>query len=231
MTVSFTGENSGQHEAKLVINSSNNNVLTSYSSLLAYVVTPADNLAGIAGPQNDRLSWYSGGDRPWRSNIVEGVESGNIGNLQESILLALVEGPGQLSFEWGVSSEANTDDPTDPFDILALSIDGDEIEFISGEVPIANFVDNQGLLTLPSGQHLIAWTYSKDPATVDGQDKGFVKNVVFDAQPIPEPTPTPEPQPSPNPAPAPSEQSSGGGSIFWLIGLLVAIRTFRRRSF
>lgn len=232
LTVSFKTQSAGEHEAKILITSSNTNVQSSYSQLYGFGVTEANSLSGIAGPANDRVTWYSGGDSLWRSNSIAGVESGTIGNLQDSILLALIEGPGQVSFEWGVSSEENTDDPADPFDILALSINGEQVEFISGELEVTNFVDNQGQLELPSGLHTLAWTYSKDPATEEGQDKGFVRNVVFAGEPIPVPTPTPNPapEPTPTPNPLPTNSSSGGGSITWWLLILASGTILRRRS-
>jgi hypothetical protein len=130
-------------------------------------------------------------------------------------------GPGELSFDWGVSSEENSDDPTNPFDVLELYINGQLIEFISGEVAVSPYVDNAGLLNLPAGVNTVYWIYSKDASLEEGEDKGFIRNVTYVSD-VPIPLPAPQPNPSPTPAPPSTSSSSGGGTTYWLliIGLL-----------
>jgi secreted trypsin-like serine protease len=230
LTVNYAAESAGKHGAKIVITSNNSNVKTSYSKLLGFAVASSDELAGVAGPSNTEVSWFSGGDNSWGSNATGGVQSGQIGNLQESILLALIDGAGTVSFDWGVSSEENTDDADDPYDVLELYVNGELIDFISGEVEVQTYADEASKLTLGEGFHTVSWVYSKDPATVAGDDKGYVRNVTF--EPVQTTTPDPDPTPTPNPttpAPEPSS-SSGGGSPGWLLILLSGMYLLRRRQ-
>ncbi|MGJ8679859.1 trypsin-like serine protease [Paraglaciecola sp.] len=230
LTVNYQAQNAGEHTAKVIISSSDVNVSTSYSRLLGMAVASADALAGVAGPSNDKVSWFSGGDLPWTNNLVSGVESGQINHRQESILLALVDGAGTLSFDWGVSSEENTDDPEDPFDVLELYVDGELIDFISGEVEVDAYVDTNNNLLLGDGFHTVSWRYSKDPAAVEGEDKGFVRNVTFVADVVTTPTPTPEPTPTQPSTTPPVNNSSGGGNLFWLLLLMSGVYCYRRKS-
>ncbi len=219
--VSYSPTSAGQSTAELVVNSSVQGVLTSSSRLTGISVPAATNLNGIAGPANPQIEWFSGGAAVWTANQTSGVESGNIGDRQDSILLAKMTGPGELSFDWGVSSEENSDDPTNPFDVLELYINGQLIEFISGEVAVSPYVDNAGLLNLPAGVNTVYWIYSKDASLEEGEDKGFIRNVTYVSD-VPIPLPAPQPNPSPTPAPPSTSSSSGGGTTYWLliIGLL-----------
>jgi hypothetical protein len=143
-------------------------------------------------------------------------------------------GPGELSFEWGVSSEENSDDPTNPFDILELFINGESIDFISGEVAVSAFIDNAGQLSLPEGVNTISWIYSKDASLNTGDDKGFVRNVVYISEdPAPDILPLPIPMPNPEPTPQPvtpvTSSSAGGGALYWLFILGGAVIACRKR--
>jgi uncharacterized protein (TIGR03382 family) len=200
----------GTYNAYLTVTADDVNVATSRTNLSGVALGTANALDGVAGPSNASLGWFSGGDKPWTTNAVSGVQSGAIGNLQDSILMAVTQGEGELSFEWSVSSEENSDDPNDPFDALYLWINGEQIDFISGE--------NQSVYTshtysLGKGQNIITWVYNKDLDTATGEDKGFVKNVVFKPTVIPLPV---------------VPKKSGGGSLAWL-SLLVFGALFTRR--
>jgi hypothetical protein len=146
------------------------------------------------------------------------VESGVISDRQESVLIALIEGEGSLTFNWGVSSEENTENGADPFDTLDFYINNQLIDFISGEVDVSTYDDTRGLLELGAGNHVISWVYTKDASAFEGDDKGFVRNVVF--------TPVTPPVFLPTPV---ISNSSGGGSLGWIIlclfGLVLRLRT------
>lgn len=234
LTVHYSPQINGEHAATINITSNNSEVKTSFSKIIGMAVSTADHLTGIAGPANNSVSWFSGGDSPWTNNAISGVESGSIDHLQDSILLALIDGAGTLTFDWGVSSEENENDIEDPIDVLELYINGQLIEFITGEVQVVPYVDTATNLTLGEGSHTITWIYTKDIDTSAGQDKGFVRNVTFtpdpDSTPV-EPTPTPvEPTPTPTPPPSPTpNDSSGGGSLTWLSLLAMAMLLSRRK--
>ncbi|GAC21377.1 trypsin-like serine protease [Paraglaciecola arctica] len=222
LTVSYSPTSNDAHEAKVLITSDNANVSVSQSLLFGKGFNAASELVGVAGPANDKVSWFSGGDLPWIANSIGGVESGAIADSQESVLIALVEGEGSLTFDWGVSSEENTADENDPFDILEFYVDNQLIEFISGEVSTATYSDTGGVLELTEGSHIISWVYNKDfddPEDLEADDKGFVRNVVFTPVVVTTPTPT-----TPD-----TSNSSGGGSLGWLILSLFGL-TFRLRT-
>lgn len=218
LVVSYTPSSSGYHDAKVIISSDNANVSVSQSMLLGEAFDTANELVGVAGPANDQVSWFSGGNLPWIANTIGGVESGAISDSQESVLIALVEGEGSLTFNWGVSSEENTEDEADPFDTLDFYINNQLVDFISGEVDVAKYNDTSGLLELGAGTHVISWVYNKDASAFEGDDKGFVRNVVF--------TPVTPPVFLPTPV---VSNSSGGGSLGWimlcLFGLVFRLRT------
>jgi secreted trypsin-like serine protease len=224
LLVSYSPTSSGNHDAKVNITSSNSNVTVSQSLLQGSSFNSASQLVGVAGPENSQVSWYSGGDLPWVSNSIGGVESGAISDRQESVLIALVEGEGSLTFDWGVSSEENTEAGGDPFDTLDFYVDNQLVELITGEVEVATYSDTTGVLELTEGSHIISWVYNKDFSAAEGQDKGFVRNVVFTPVVVTPPPTTPTPTPT---TPV-TTNSSGGGSMSWLILCLFGL-TFRLR--
>jgi hypothetical protein len=184
-------------------------------------LTSAAELSAIVGADSELVSLFSGGTSGasgWVANAVEGIESGTNSDLQDSILVAQIEGEGVLTFDWSVSSELNTDleetDPDfEPYDAMYLYVNGELIESISGEV---EFMEVS--IDLAPGTNIINWTYSKDPAISEGDDKGFIRNLVFTLTESPVSLPTPN---------VPS--SSGGGSLGWimlcLFGLALRLRT------
>jgi hypothetical protein len=148
-------------------------------------------------------------------NAIVGVESGAIADNQESVLIALIAGEGTLTFNWGVSSEENTEVGGEPFDTLDLYINNQLVDFITGEVEVATYNDTRGLLKLEAGLNIISWVYNKDsgdPPDLDVEDKGFVRNVVFTPTVV---TPPPPPPPVTLPMPV-TTNSSGGGSLGWV---------------
>jgi hypothetical protein len=165
------------------------------------------------------FSGGSNGASGWAANAVEGIESGTNDDLQDSIVVARIEGEGVLTFDWSVSSEENTDlDITDPdfepYDALYLYVNGELIESISGEVEFT-----QMSIDLAEGINIINWTYNKDPAVSEGDDKGLIRNLVFTVPVVVTPTIPVTPNPS----------GGGGGSLGWIIlclfGLAFRVRT------
>lgn len=92
----------------------------------------------------------------------DAARSGTIGDLSQSVMTTVVEGPAKGSFYWGVSSEAT-------YDFLRFYIDGVEQAAIEGEVgwTLRTF-------TLPTGTHTLKWAYIKDDFVRSGLDAGFV---------------------------------------------------------
>lgn len=92
----------------------------------------------------------------------DAARSGAIGDLSESVMTTVVQGPAKGSFYWGISSEAT-------YDFLRFSIDDVEQAAIEGEVgwTLRTF-------TLPAGTHTLKWAYTKDDFVRSGLDAGFV---------------------------------------------------------
>ena len=91
-----------------------------------------------------------------------------MGGNQSAWLQTTVVGPGTLSFNWKVSSEADCD-------FLEVFVD-DVLQpgSISGEVDW-----QQKNISIPAGSHTIKWVYSKDAFVGMGSDCGWVDKVSF----------------------------------------------------
>ncbi len=111
---------------------------------------------------------------PWQSVVgaeshdgVDAARSGAIPHNASTALYAEMEGPGQLSFWWSVSSELN-------YDFLSLEIDNVRVARISGTQAWANFTTN-----ISAGTHTVRWKYEKDGVTAEGSDAGWVDEVTL----------------------------------------------------
>jgi subtilisin family serine protease len=123
----------------------------------------------------DMGNWF-GQTNTLRSGDTTGAaRSATIADSQSSSIETTVIGPGTLSYYWAVSSEAN-------FDFLSFYIDGVlQPEQISGSVDFT-----QKSWAIPSGSHVLKWTYSKDGSVVAGADAGYLDTVTF--KPAAQPT-------------------------------------------
>jgi len=99
------------------------------------------------------------------------AQSALIGNNTASSMRLWVAGPITVSFWWKVSSETN-------HDFLSLSAGGILLTNISGETGW-----QQCTLSLPPGNQLLVWTYSKDGSGSAGQDAGWVDQLQLIPQP------------------------------------------------
>jgi hypothetical protein len=123
---------------------------------------------------NHYLAFTTGGDRSWAGQTAisffggSSAQSGALGGNQSAWLQTTVVGPGTLSFNWKVSSEAN-------FDFLEVFV-GDALQpgSISGEVDW-----QQQNISIPAGSHAIKWIYSKDAYVGLGSDCGWVDKISF----------------------------------------------------
>jgi hypothetical protein len=225
LSVSYLPATAGKVSAELVITSDNDQVQTSNTLITATTLGSAVYLSTAAGTATDAVTLFSGGSNGasgWSANSLEGIESGTNDNLQNSIVVARIDGEGVLTFDWSVSSEENTDlDITDPefelYDALYLYVNGELIESISGEVEFT-----QMSIDLAEGTNIINWTYNKDPAVSEGDDRGLIRNLVFTVPAVVTPTPVFLPTPV-------LSDSSGGGSLGWIIlclfGLVFRLKT------
>ena len=119
---------------------------------------------------NTTVSWTTGGTAEWHGQAlvshdgVDAAQSGTIGNRQESWMGTQVAGPGNASFWWRVSSEAD-------WDWLEFYVDGVLSDRITGE---SSWLQKN--TTLATGLHTLKWRYVKDGVDIDpiGQDCGWV---------------------------------------------------------
>ena len=150
--------------------------MTAAKNVIATFNTIVPISLGVA-LDNTTLAWSTNGDAPWFGQSAvsflggSAAQSGPITDNQTSHLDTTVTGPGTLTFYWKVSSESCCDK-------LTLSMDGTKQFFISSEVDW-----QQKTVAIPSGQHIISWSYSKDGSVSSGQDAGWVDQVVSPAPP------------------------------------------------
>ncbi|WP_448211509.1 trypsin-like serine protease [Colwellia sp. MEBiC06753] len=218
LAINFLSSAAGQSEATLQISSLNGNIAASQSRLVANAISSSAVIENALMSNSD-VTWFSGGNKPWQTSVTGDIESGNITHEQQSIVMAVINGEGEISFEWSVSSEENVDAPEDPYDALYLYINGEQYSFISGEVEFTSIS-----LNLTGEENYLTWIYYKDPAASEGEDKGYLRNIQFTPKvDTPDPTPTPTPSPTPD-----KSSSSSGGSMFWL-SIVAVIALFRKR--
>jgi secreted trypsin-like serine protease len=224
LQVNYDATEVGKHTAT-IITSNNNEITTSRTTISARTIALAKEIKTQLSSADDTLTWYSGGDSSWQlDNTEAAIISGNITDSQESIVMVTVPGEGELSFEWSVSSEENTDEPEQPYDALSLYLDGEFIKFISGDVAYQSET-----VKFTDGEHTITWVYEKDAFSSEGDDNAHIRNIVFTPVKIVTPTPPAPTQPAPTLTTPNARSSSGGGSITWLSLIFMVVVSFRRK--
>jgi subtilisin-like proprotein convertase family protein len=110
----------------------------------------------------------SSGDLAWRPQALyshdgsDAARSGDIGDLQDSLMSTQVTGPAKVTFYWGISSEAD-------YDFMRFYLDDVERAAISGEVGWT-----RKEFVIPAGTHTLKWAYIKDDFVRSGLDSAFV---------------------------------------------------------
>jgi regulation of enolase protein 1 (concanavalin A-like superfamily) len=133
------------------------------------------DIAGAAWPIGPRWESPTG----WRPEFavthdgIDALRSGVIGHQGSSILRGQFNGPGELTFWWKVSSEEG-------HDRLNFSTNGALVSSISGEVDWQSFA-----VILPSGVHLLEWTYMKDAGGTAGADAAWLDQFTYTPAPAP----------------------------------------------
>ena len=100
------------------------------------------------------------------------MRSGTIGDSQESSINLTVNGPGEISFWWKVSSESYKNYQVD---YLSFTVDGVERHWICGEVDWAKV----SFVIEDDGAHELKWTYKKDAENSEGSDAAWLDEVVW----------------------------------------------------
>ena len=151
-----------------------------YSTKPAIAVTMNDNHTAVAlyglnlaeALDNSELTWLTSGSGWFGQADVyyygnDAAQSAPISHNQETVLETTVQGPGDLSFYWKVSSEKN-------YDFLDFLVDGVPKASISGEVAW-----QKKTFALAAGVHTLKWRYKKDAATISGSDCGWVDKATY----------------------------------------------------
>lgn len=121
---------------------------------------------------NDNIEWYSGGDAVWQAQTTQvlrgtnAIESGDIINLQNSVLLAVIKAPevNDFSFNYLVQAE-------DGYDGLKMALNGHKTEFFATGITQTTFKEEK--VVLAEGTDRIAFIFSKDET--DEAELGFNK--------------------------------------------------------
>ncbi|MFT7006829.1 MAG: secreted trypsin-like serine protease [Colwellia sp.] len=218
LSVNYDAKDVGKQSASIIISSDNNDIATSSAKVSAQTIALADRIKTQLSSNDNALTWYSGGSNDssaWQlDNTEAAIVSGNITGNQESVVMLRVAGEGELSFEWSVSSEENTEEPDKPFDALYLYVDGELIKFISGEI-----IYQSESVILTADESNITWIYKKDPFSSAGDDNAHLRNIIF----------TPVAGVTPEPTKPKASSSSSGGSVAWLPLIIIALISFRRK--
>ena len=114
------------------------------------------------------LTFFSEGDSPWFVDGDGAARSGPIGDNGSTSLTTTVQGAGTLSFRWRTSSEGS-------YDFLRVRVDGSEASSISGESGWLDF----SLPVSGTGSHTVEWAYTKDGSVSNGEDCGWIDDVVW----------------------------------------------------
>jgi hypothetical protein len=95
------------------------------------------------------------------------IASGKIEHGNQAWIETIVTGPGELSFWWKSSSEADND-------LLEFVSNETAIRHISGEVDWKN--EN---IFIPAGTQILRWRYSKNHEIIAGKDKCWVDSITW----------------------------------------------------
>jgi hypothetical protein len=99
---------------------------------------------------------------------ISAMQSGAVGDNEESILESSVTGPGQLSFWWRTSSA--------PDDVLYLYVDNQMRSSVSGQ----NSGWSKPVINISEGTHSVQWIYRKDGSGAVGSDCGWLDDVQWE---------------------------------------------------
>lgn len=221
VTATFESGTAGEDTATINVAVDVADVPTEGLAVTTDALASSAALADALGTSDGAVSWFTGGTADWVVS-ADGAQSGSIDDAEESVIMANITGEGTLTFEWAVSSEENEQEPDEPFDALFISVNGQQLDFISGDIEFTEVS-----IPLTGEQNIVEWSYSKDASVSALADLGQLRNVAFAATDAPAPTPTPTPTPTPAPTPTPS--SGGGGGLGWPVLLLPLLLGARRR--
>lgn len=138
-----------------------------------FQVLAADPLLSEAVEQPESLKIVSFGYGDWFQQTTvthdgtDAAQSGAVAHDEYSGMEFSLVGPSEISFQWKVSSEEN-------YDYLVFTINGELQDYITGEVDWTEVTAYVG-----AGTHVVDIYYLKDQATIDGDDAGWVDELVI----------------------------------------------------
>ncbi|WP_367874697.1 hypothetical protein [Luteolibacter sp. Populi] len=135
----------------------------------------------------DTQAWTTSGNGAWFGQFEysqdgqDAASSPPIALNNSATLATTLTGPGTLTFRWRVSSRINAHYLT----LLLDNIVTPQVAAISGTT-----MTDWALVTLaiPTGNHTVAWRYSKNNTSVAGEDRGWVDRVTYTGWPSDTPT-------------------------------------------
>ena len=173
-TVKVTSTQLGQGGFNINVSTTHpeNSIAEQFFSMNALERTSLD-MKTLVDNNNDNIEWYSGGDALWQAQttqVLQGnnaVESGDIKDSQNSVLLAIIKKPevNDFSFNYLVQAEEG-------YDGLKIALNGHKTEFFATGITQTQFREEKIVLT--PGTDRIAFIFSKDE-TDDGAEVGFNK--------------------------------------------------------
>lgn len=117
------------------------------------------------------LFWIAAGKHhPVWDGSLGAVQLTGEGPFALSDFMLTVMGPGSLSFDWRVSSEAG-------YDLLEVWMGSYRVAEISGETGWS-----RRAMELPEGKHTVRWRYAKDISGSAGNDSGYLRQVAYESR-------------------------------------------------
>lgn len=145
-----------------------------------YVVYHSQSVSLQTALDCSSLSFSTGGGANWFGQTgisydgVDAAQSGDISDGGTSWMETTVDGPATVSFKWRISSECN-------YDYLRFYVDGSEQFNNCGE---DNFWTTKAV-AIGSGSHTLKWAYTKNGSVSDGEDCGWVDQIVVTRDDVP----------------------------------------------
>ncbi|MCB1120543.1 MAG: immunoglobulin domain-containing protein, partial [Verrucomicrobiae bacterium] len=127
---------------------------------------------GLKSAADSNLPLGTFGNLPWsltsEAAVVgsTAVFSAPLSDNSSSSVFSFIEGPGQLTFHWKVSSEEN-------YDYLQLLVNGEVIRSITGD----HEWESVHIRFADSPLRILEWRYIKDGNVAEGLDRGYLDNL------------------------------------------------------
>jgi hypothetical protein len=173
----------------------------SYTPVTMSSLSEAADSSGITWTTDPSAPWF-GQDR-FTDDGIDAIQSGKIGDNQETWVKGIVAGPGSLSFRW----KSLCENP----DYVRFFINGSEKANKSGDNDWSDYSIN-----IPEGGDVeLMWKYEKDSSAVALEDAVWIDKVVFTPQSTPV-TLTIAPSPHGTLLPAAGTYTTNNGTIITL---------------